>query len=329
MMKGSQSRGRKTLDAKTPEFQRRDETETVTLIIPTKGRPADLELAVQSVLRQSIRAHQLIIVDQSANHESRCLVEQQWARARADLGGAMKLSYFHDPAISGLAMARNRAIEAAEGQVLLFLDDDVYLEADFLEQVMAVYARDPRVAGVSGIITNYSPGPLVFRCWNAIFVWGPFYDERQPIYWRADHLRDSQPIPVRRFGGGLMSFRAKYIDGLRFDEKLHGVCDGEDVDFCARLQNTNAPLVIAPRARLIHKQSPLGRLPDHWTRRDSRAARYLFNKHWNRGFKNRLCFFWLVVGYAGAASMASLRRRSMEPWRSLITGLREGKLAAS
>jgi hypothetical protein len=42
--------------------------------------------------------------------------------------------------------------------------------------------------------------------------------------------------------------------------------------------------------------------------------------------KNRLCFLWLNVGYVLVASLAGLRRASLEPWRSLLAGARDAKL---
>jgi GT2 family glycosyltransferase len=124
-----------------------------------------------------------------------------------------------------------------------------------------------------------------------------------------------------------MSFRADAIRKMKFDENLREVSEGEDIHFCARL-GTNAVLLIAPRARLVHNQSPSGRERAHWLARQARGLSYLYRRNWRRGVKNRLCYLWLNVGYALTASLASLRRASLEPWRSLLAGLREGTRAA-
>ena len=295
---------------------------SVSLIIPTKNRPRDLALTVQSILEQTVLARQLIIVDQSDGNEGRQRVEELFSAASRQVQERLRLYYIYDTSINGGAAARNRAMEVAQGDIWLFLDDDVDLERDFIEQILKVYRDYPETTGVSGIITNYPPIPTASRWWKAMFVHGPFHDERQPIYRDANRLRNSAPLPVSRFGGGLMSFRAAEIGTLRFDEKLRGVCDGEDVDFCARLKKSST-LLIAPQARLVHNQSPAGRLKDHWLRREARASLFLFEKHWNRNFKNKLFAWWLCVGYGSVATVASLRRFSLEPWRALRTGIRE------
>jgi len=299
----------------------------VCLIIPTKNRPRDLELAVRSICVQTVVLLSLVIVDQSLDDESRRRVEAELAEAERRRGVRWKLKYVHDPSISGGAMARNRAMAIADGDVWVFLDDDVILEPDYLEQLVAVYRDCPGAAGVSGIITNQRRPPARYRLWSALFVHGPFRDERQPIYWNADRLHNSPPLAVDRFTGAAMSFRAGVVRGKVFDENLRGVSEAEDVDFCARLGPT-AVLLIAPRARLEHRHSPAGRLRDHWLRRSVRGDFFLYRKNWNKGFFNFLCYLWLWVGYCLVALLAGLLRASLDPWRALRTGIEEAAQAA-
>jgi GT2 family glycosyltransferase len=294
----------------------------VCVIIPTRNRPHDLQLAARSLFAQTCNPGSLVIIDQSPDDASRILVEAELAAAQNPRGPGWNLQYVRDPAISGAATARNRAMEIADGDIWLFLDDDVVLEADFVDQLIAVYRDHPEVSGVSGVITNQTRPTVWFRVWNALFVRGPFHDERQPIYWYANRLRNSPPILVRRFGGGLMSFRADVIRGRRFDENLRGVSDGEDVDFCMQLGPATR-LVIAPRARLEHWHSPVGRLTDHWLRREARGKFFVYYKNWNHGFFNHLCYVWLWTGYSLVALVSGLRTASLDPWKALRTGAAE------
>jgi glucosyl-dolichyl phosphate glucuronosyltransferase len=297
---------------------------TVSVIIPTKNRPIDLGLTVESLFQQSVLPIQLIVVDQSQTEESKERVEWLFAEASSAIRETVQLFHILDPAISGLTVARNRGMERAQGDICLFLDDDVVLEANFLEELLAVYERHPQITGVSGIITNYRRPPLLSRLWHTVFFRGPFHDERQAIYRNVDSLRTTDLVRIDRLGGGLMSFRADAIRGCLFDENLCGVSDGEDVDFCVRLQPTSL-LAIAPRARLVHSQSQGGRLIDHHLRRDARAQHFLYRKNWDHRIENQLCFLWLNVGYAVLATLGCLRRFSMGPWRALLMGVQEGE----
>lgn len=300
------------------------ETLTVSIIIPTKNRPDDLELCVQTILRQTLLPRELIVIDQSDGEESRSRVESQIAKASPEVRNTLKLVYIHDKSLAGCAVAKNLGMDLAGGFIWVFLDDDVELEPDFLEEILAAYNDDPGLTGVSGTITNYCPPSWAFRIWNWIFFHGPFHDERQPIYWNSDKLRKSSPIPVRKFSGGAMSLRAEAIGGTRFDRHLHGIPGGEDVEFCESLPQ-GARLVIAPRARLVHNQSILGRTRSHFLRRLTHTAHFLYRKHWRTGISNRLSFVWLNVGIGLAASMASLRRLSLDPWRAVKHGLDDAR----
>jgi len=250
-----------------------------------------------------------------------------FASAPERAGSTLDLIYIHDPFIVGPAVARNRAMDAAKGEVWLFLDDDVTLEPNFIAELQAVYLSHPVAVGVSGIITNYAPPGILHRLWNAIFFRGPFRDERQPIYWRAEQLRQSQPLPVTKFTGACMSFRASAIRGQRFDEALQSAYE-EDIEFCLRIE-PRPLLVIAPGARLAHHKSTSGRSVEHHLKRETRAAYYLYRKYWQAGFKNHLCFAWVNVGYALIATLASVFRFTLNPWRAVFSGMREAKLNLS
>jgi GT2 family glycosyltransferase len=280
----------------------------VSVIIPTKNRSADLERTIGSLLIQTVKPFELIIVDQSSNPSFRQNIP-------------IPVHYIHDPALSGASVARNVGMDHAQGDVWLFLDDDVLLEPNFIEEILRAYGED--ATGVSGIITNYSVPPFRQRIWENIFQIGPFRDERQKIYRHANRYRQSDPIPVRLFGGGLMSFRAAAIRLHRFDPNLTGPSPGEDIDFCMGLPRESI-LVITPRARLIHNHSAKNRNDAHWLSVHAQVFYYMRERHWRDGVWNNLCFLWLRAGYATLAIYALLAKRSLETWRAWRRGAKVG-----
>jgi GT2 family glycosyltransferase len=284
----------------------------VSVIIPTKNRREALEETIRTLLAQTRMADELIIVDQS--------------RTESSFGtSSVPLKYIYNPGITGASQARNEGMKQATGDIWLFLDDDVFLEPDFIEKLLAAYSVG--VTGVSGIITNYSAPPIFRRLWEVVFELGPFHDDRQDVYRKVGKLgklRDSGSTRVRQFGAGLMSFRADEIRGLGFDENLHGACFAEDIDFCARLPQ-NSVLLITPQARLVHRRSPEGRDAVHWLDLHAQGANYMRQRHWRRGIWNKLCFAWLNAGYGLAATLSSVCRMSLEPWHAWRQGAKRGR----
>ena len=285
---------------------------SVSVIIPTKNRAADLAKTIETLLQQTIQPIELVLVDQSPAPTFTRQIP-------------IPVICIHDTTLSGASVARNVAMDRARGDIWLFLDDDVLLESNFIEEILKAY--DSSVSGVSGIITNYSVPRLKQRLWEALFQLGPFRDERQLIYRRAGTLQGEKPIRVRQFGAGLMSFRASMIRNHRFDPNLTGASPGEDIDFCAGLPRESV-LLIAPRARLIHNRSPEGRDPTHWVTVSAQVASYMRERHWKRGIWNNMCFAWLKTGYAILAAYSSLRKLSSAPWRAWREGIRRGKQIA-
>lgn len=222
-----------------------------------------------------------------------------------------------DANISGLACARNIAIERAHGDILLFLDDDVTLHPDFIERLVACYAELPDATGISGIPDNYSSPGNFFHYWSKIFTRGPFWNDRFPVYWNAQTL--TRPVRVSQMSGGMMSFKRAAINGIRFDSNLRGVSDGEDVDFCVRLNGT---YFIDPRCKLTHHFDTSGREKNHWTRRHARAYTYLYLHNWR---KYKLAYAWLSLGWLVAALLGCASRKSLAPLRAMRAGRAEGR----
>jgi glycosyltransferase involved in cell wall biosynthesis len=281
---------------------------TVSVIIPTKNRAADLEVVIENLLQQSTLPTELIVVDQSARKSYTKYIP-------------IPLRYVHDPELSGAATARNAGMDIASGDILLFLDDDVILEKSFIEQIVAAF--EPGITGVSGIITNYTRPELPRWLWESVFVRAPFLDDRQQIYWKAAKLLDARPVRIRQMTGALMSFRAEAVRTLRFDANLTGGSLGEDIDLCASLPKESV-LVMTPKARLLHKRSAAGRESIYWLALHAQVSRYLRERHWRRGFRNNTAFVWLTIGYAFAAVLSCLRKLSFDPWILWREGARKG-----
>jgi hypothetical protein len=101
----------------------------------------------------------------------------------------------------------------------------------------------------------------------------------------------------------------------------------EDIDFCARLP-LGAVLLIAPKARLFHKRSDIGRPTSHWLDAHAQSSTYMRLRNWHRNWKDDLCFAWLQIGYALMACIGSIKRRSLDPFRAWAHGAERGRYFA-
>lgn len=299
-----------------PERRARPGALTVSVVIPTKRRPALLAGAVRRLLGQTVSIDELIVVDQSDTDEGRRRIEDVIAAAPADRRPALR--YVWDQTVSGAAAARNVGLDLAAMDIVVCMDDDMVPEPDALERLLAHYARDPGVVAMTPVITNYAPPPLSQRLVTAVFCRGPLRDDRQPVYWHWRRYA-GRLVDVRVLGGGMLAIRRAALGATRFDARYRAASLGEDVDLSWALARRGARLAIATDARVTHERPPR---PDaRYEEAILTSWGFVFDKHQPKTLTNRLAFTWFATGVALGALYAAVRRRSLAPLASLRAGL--------
>lgn len=127
----------------------------ISVIMPTYNHAHFLGDALQSALKQSYRAIEIIVVDDGSTDHTRAVVERFGERVR----------YLWQEN-RGLASARNRGILAARGEYIALLDADDFWEPTYLETVQRVLASQPTLGAVyTGLQFVNSKGErLTQRC---------------------------------------------------------------------------------------------------------------------------------------------------------------------
>lgn len=117
----------------------------VSVIVPTYSRPLNLRRAISSILCQTYKNIEIIVVDDNGIGSKEQLetenVLSEYIRNK-------KISYFpHEVNLNGSA-ARNTGLKAAKGKYIAFLDDDdEFLDKKIETQVMALEALDESWGG--------------------------------------------------------------------------------------------------------------------------------------------------------------------------------------
>lgn len=122
---------------------------TVGVVIATRNRPACIRECLKSLDCQTILPDAVVIVDSSDGFETRDVIDS--------LSGVLRYGcQYRTSSIASAAQQRNLGAESVEADLILFLDDDVVLEPEFIREMLAVFLseKDHRLAGVSGTISN-------------------------------------------------------------------------------------------------------------------------------------------------------------------------------
>jgi glycosyltransferase involved in cell wall biosynthesis len=116
----------------------------VSVIIPVYNSARYLGEAVGSVLAQTYRPLEVILVDDGSTDDS--------AEVARSFGDAVRL---YSQANSGVAAARNRGIAMAAGELLAFLDADDLWSQEKLSRQTAVLLADPSLDAVFGHVRQF------------------------------------------------------------------------------------------------------------------------------------------------------------------------------
>jgi len=206
-----------------------------SILLPTYNRAYCLPSVIDSVLGQSYRTFELLIVDDGSSDGTADLIARQY-------GGDSRVRY-HRRVNGGVSAARNTAIEFAKGEVLVFCDsDDVWLEHKLLLQ-MAVFAKFPDVNLVWSDVSAVDPeGKVLHERFTRVCY--PAWRER-PIDELFDRLEEigavcPQLAPVfpgrRIYAGDIFS---TMLIGTLINMPTVAVCS----DLLARIGNFDESMV--------------------------------------------------------------------------------------
>lgn len=294
---------------------------TISVIIATKYRHKDVLNTIKSIELQTCLPKEIIIIDQNISSDVKNAVFSLFNSLNEIKKDDIALKYIHDPQITGLTQARNRGIEENESDIVLFLDDDVILEKDFIFNTLEIYRKYPEIYGISGIMTNFKIG-RVENIMRKVFELGSFADQR-PFIATNPKYRNVEYVPVSILHGGLTSYRKEIFQEFKFDESFVGYGLSEDFDFSFRVSR-KYKVVIAPKARLVHVDSDLGSVNERKHRESLILSKhYFFKKNLDKNIYNYLCFIWLNIGFVVDAVLLAIFRQKIDALIGNVKGVKK------
>lgn len=251
----------------------------ISVIIPTYGREEVLRDTINSVLQQDYPRYEIVVVDQTQQHQP----ETQSYLDKLAADGKIRLFQVTWASLPG---ARNYGIRRAEGDILLFIDDDVQLPPGYLAAHARNYEGHPDVGVVAGRVFDRMK-LADFQPDLEIQDLPPEAMDPGIAWYHINLVHTVKPQQVLTARGCNMSFRrdifTKY--GLRFDERFRGSAVREESDFCLRIRQTGLKIWYDPEAHLVHLGEETGGCHDISTR----SLKYqitFYHNHFLMAFKN-------------------------------------------
>ncbi len=219
----------------------------VSIIIPTKDKLSFLEPCVKGIEKTLSLRYEMILLDNDSS-EKKCV---KFLKEGEDEGRFRVISC---PGVFNFSAFNNRGVEAAKGNFLLFMNNDVEaVEAGWAEAMLEQAARSD-VGAVGGMLL-YPDGNIQ----HAGMVMGLFgyvdhafrgLDGMEEGYCGFSRL-------VREVSGVtaacMMLEKKKFVEVGMFNEGLFPV-DYNDVDLCLRLHRLGYKNIYTPFSQLIHHE---------------------------------------------------------------------------
>ena len=237
----------------------------VTVAIPTYNRADFLRQTLAGVAEQQFpRDHfEVLVIDNNSRDHTRATVESFAYSSPAP-------RYILETR-QGLDYARNRAIAEARGEILIFGDDDILVQPDWLAQMAVPLLADParRIGAVGGEVIPVFPDGLPdwVREWHAPLAFRP----------------DAGPLDARHSPmGANLAFPKWVFDQLgpfhtMLDRAAGNYFSGGDSEMIRRVREAGLEVWFAPAAAVKH-QMPASRTTFRYARRhafDSARSRVI------------------------------------------------------
>lgn len=275
----------------------------VSVYLPTKNRLTLLKRAVYSVLGQTYRDIELIVVTDGTEDESERFINS----IRSDV--AVRL--ISNTRSLGPCEARNQAIEAARGEFVTGLDDDDWFRPDRIG-LLVEFWKNCSVRG--GQFSALCDATVAIRN-NEVLTWN--WDARVDLH---------QIRTANRAGSQIFTLRQRFLDCGLFDADMPA---WQDWDLWVRMIERFGPAVNLRQGTYFSDQAhPEPRITTRSGQEIRRAMELFARKHQLTGREDKI---FLLLAYA-RYPQAELSPKDFKVlmsagrFRSAISCFRKGKL---
>lgn len=215
-----------------------------SIIIPHLNGRHHLDNCLSALRRQTFTDFETILVDNGSDDGSQATVRQNFPEVRLLELGQNR----------GFTGACNAGYAAAQGDIIILLNNDTEAAPDWLENIIAAFTRHPR----AGIIASKM---LLFGRRDTFHTAGDFYRldgiPGNRGVWQKDEGQFDREEPVFGACGGSAAYRRAMLDEIGFlDDDFFFSC--EDVDIAWRAHLAGWEVWYAPTAVVYHKLKATG-----------------------------------------------------------------------
>jgi GT2 family glycosyltransferase len=212
----------------------------VTAIVLNYNGAELLDVVIPSLERQTYPHLSVLLVDNGSTDESVARARARWPQVRI-----LEL-----PQNVGVAKALNRGVLECDTELVALLNNDIELEPDWLERLVAGLLQHPEAASASGKLLRFDDRAVIDAAgdvlrWSSAATNRGAGERDEGQYDRAEHVFSA-------CAGAALYRRAAFDDVGLFDEDFFAYL--EDIDWSLRAQLRRRGSWYEPAAVAYHKR---------------------------------------------------------------------------
>lgn len=234
----------------------------ISVLIATRNRAEMLEATLSrfNQLKVGTLRWEIIIIDNGSTDATGEVLEKAT--------DSLPLVHFFEP-VPGKNRALNRALEIATGELLVFTDDDIFPEANWLAELHAATGHWPQDFVFGGPIEPLFPES------TPDWIRDPDRCDPSIAFGRFKLDLPEGPMLQRPFGGNLAIARSLFLK-YRYNEKIGpsgtNYAQGNESELLGRLQQAEYRFIHVPSAKV-----------EHVIRSDQVTLKWLFGRYYRYG----------------------------------------------
>jgi glycosyltransferase involved in cell wall biosynthesis len=210
----------------------------VSVVVPTWNRADLLAQTIDKIEHQTMarNSYDVIVIDnESTDHTQKVLGQKSRVYPNLKTFSQSK---------PGAAATRNVGIQAATGDIVLFIDDDIQAEPNLVEAHWQYHQRHPGSSIIGGVITPWDGCTDAFlRYLRDREIFNPYSIARGPMDFSYYHT------------GNVSTARSVLLAVGGFNEQF-AIYGMEDIELGYRLERQGSRMVHGPDAKAVHQYFP-------------------------------------------------------------------------
>lgn len=294
-------------------------TATVSALVVTYLRPAELESCIESLLAQTYPPAEVVVVDNAGGSD------QETRDACERLKDRTRVTCLVNPENS-LTVARNLGVAECDGEFVLLVDDDVTLAPDYIEQMLEAVRADSKIVGIQGHIAQ-GPRNRVRELLHTVFRLYHLEPNTCRVMRSISTTYAKNPVGSIKcawISGSNQFYRREVLENVKWDEQMILYSDGEDLDHSARVdRDYPGGLRMVGTAAVHHHESAEGRLAEaRFILMREAYGYYLSHKLFPNSGAARVVYAWSRVGISALTAARAVRIRSLSECRATAIAFR-------